>query len=83
MVSPAGAQVLDSKVLLHKQTFWENRDFEWLEKNIPSFECPDEEINTTYYYRWELLTKHLVYGSPDSGYSFSEFIDRPSWSGGC
>ena len=81
MVSPAGAQVLDSKVLLHKQTFWENRDFEWLEKNIPSFECPDEEINTTYYYRWELLTKHLVYGSPDSGYSFSEFIDRPSWSG--
>src|SRR5262249_52732837 len=34
-----------------------------------------------YYYRWELVTKHLTYGSPDSGYSFTEFIDRPFWSG--
>ena len=77
----ATAQVLDHPALLKRQTFWENRDFEWFEANIPFFECPDEEINTTYYYRWELVTKHLVYGSPDSGYSFTEFIDRPFWSG--
>jgi hypothetical protein len=25
--------------------------------------------------------KHLTYGSPNSGYSFTEFIDRPFWSG--
>jgi hypothetical protein len=28
-----------------------------------------------------LITKHLTYGSPNSGYSFTEFIDRPFWSG--
>jgi len=35
----------------------------------------------TYYYRWELNTIHLVYGSPESGYASTEFIDRPWWSG--
>lgn len=81
LAGSAAAQVLDHPALLKRQTFWENRDFEWFEANIPFFECPDEEVNTTYYYRWELVTKHLVYGSPDSGYSFTEFIDRPFWSG--
>lgn len=49
--------------------------------NIPLFECPDRDVTTTYYYRWELVTKHLVYGSPEDGYAFTEFIDRPFWSG--
>jgi hypothetical protein len=74
-------QILDKEKLLAGQTFWDNRDFEWYKANIPFFECPDAEINTTYYYRWELTTKHLTYGSPDSGYSYTEFIDRPFWSG--
>jgi len=56
--------------------------WDWYKSNIPFFECPDADINTTYYYRWELVTKHLTYGSPASGYSFTEFIDRPFWSGG-
>jgi hypothetical protein len=75
------AQILDPQKQLAAQTFWDNRDFDWYQANIPFFECPDAEINTTYYYRWELITKHLTYGSPNSGYSFTEFIDRPSWSG--
>jgi hypothetical protein len=79
--SPASAQVLDSLKLLEAETFWDNRDWDWYEDEIPFFECPDAEIQTTYYYRWELLTKHLTYGSPNSGYSFTEFIDRPFWSG--
>lgn len=66
---------------LREQTFWDNRDFEWYEQNVPIFDCPDKDITTTYYYRWDLLTKHLTYGSPNSGYSFTEFIDRPFWSG--
>ncbi len=80
-MSAATAQVLDKQTLLEKQTFWDNRDWDWYEQNIPFFECPDSEIETTYYYRWELVTKHLTYGSPNSGYSFTEFIDRPFWSG--
>src|SRR3978361_1659194 len=75
------APLLDKDRALAAQTFWDNRDFEWFKANIPFFECPDAEIVTTYYYRWELMTKHLTYGSPTSGYSFTEFIDRPFWSG--
>ncbi len=75
------AQVLDKQAKLAEQTFWDNRDFDWFAQSIPFFECPDADITTTYYYRWELITKHLTYGSPNSGYSFTEFIDRPFWSG--
>jgi hypothetical protein len=73
--------VLPRQALLEGQDFWDNRDWDWYQANIPFFECPDPDIQTTYYYRWELLTKHLTYGSPNSGYSFTEFIDRPFWSG--
>ncbi len=79
--SGAFGQVLDAQKLLDAQRFWDNRDWDWYRNNIPFFECPDADITTTYYYRWELLTKHLTYGSPSSGYSFTEFIDRPFWSG--
>ncbi|MFY8058952.1 MAG: MGH1-like glycoside hydrolase domain-containing protein, partial [Planctomycetaceae bacterium] len=77
----ADAQVLDKRVLLQRETFWQNKDWDWYQQNIPVFECPDADITTTWYYRWELLTRHLTYGSPNSGYSFTEFTDRPFWSG--
>ena len=77
----AAEPILAPQTLLDHETFWDNRDWDWFKANIPMFDCPDAEIQTTYYYRWELLTKHLTYGSPNSGYSFTEFIDRPFWSG--
>jgi hypothetical protein len=80
-ITPGQAQVLDKQKLLDSQTFWDNQDWDWYKANIPFFECPDADITTTYYYRWELVTKHLTYGSPQSGYCFTEFIDRPFWSG--
>jgi hypothetical protein len=81
MAMSAGAQVLDKQKMLDRQTWWDNRDWGWYWENIPFFECPEAEIEKTYYYRWEVVTKHLTYGSPNSGYSFTEFIDRPFWSG--
>jgi hypothetical protein len=81
LVAPTPAQILDKQRLLDAQTFFDNRDWDWYAANIPFFECPDADITTTNYYRWELVTKHLTYGSPQSGYSFTEFIDRPFWSG--
>ncbi|MEP6757019.1 MAG: glycosyl hydrolase family 65 protein [Chthonomonadales bacterium] len=75
------AQVIDKQKALNAQTWWDNKDWDWYKANIPFFECPDADIVTTWYYRWELITKHLTYGSPNSGYSFTEFIDRPFWSG--
>lgn len=77
----AAEPLLPPQSLLDRQTFWDNRDWDWYRANVPFFECPDADIQTTYYYRWELLTKHLTYGSPNTGYSFTEFIDRPFWSG--
>jgi len=74
-------QILDKQKTLEKFDFWSNQDWEWYKKNIPFLETPDIEIDKTYYYRWELVTVHLVYGSPESGYASTEFIDRPWWSG--
>lgn len=79
--SPGTGPVLDKRVLLERQTWWDNRDWPWYERHIPFFESPDTAIDATYYYRWELVTKHLTYGSPETGYTFTEFIDRPFWSG--
>src|SRR6476660_3727448 len=65
VVGPASArtQVLDKHALLARQTWWDNRDFDWFAARIPAFESPDTAIDATYYYRWELVTKHLTYGS--------------------
>lgn len=74
-------QILDKESTLEKFDFWSNRDWEWYKDNIPFLETPDRDIDMTYYYRWELVTIHMVYGSPESGYASTEFIDRPWWSG--
>lgn len=73
--------VLNAQKLLSEQKFWVNGDFDWFARNIPAFDSPDGEINTTYYYRWELVTRHLVYSNPNTGYVFTEFANRPFWSG--
>jgi len=78
---PPSGQALNPRDILESFDWWDNRDWEWYEENIPFFDSPDEELDATYYYRWEVLTKHLIYGSPESGYTFTEFIDRPYWAG--
>jgi hypothetical protein len=44
----------------------------WLEQNVPLFECPDSLLEATYYYRWWTFRKHLKQ-TPD-GFVFTEFI---------
>jgi hypothetical protein len=73
--------VLAKRQILESHDWWDNRDFNWYESQIPFLETPNQEIDTTWYYRWDLLTKHLTYGSANTGYTFTEFIDRPFWSG--
>ena len=48
---------------------------EWLEKEIPRFECPDSQVEEIYYYRWWSYRKHIEQ-TPD-GYVLSEFLTRP------
>ncbi len=75
------ASVIDREAVFARYDWWDNRDWDWYEATIPFFEAPDTLIEATYYYRWEVLTKHLTYGSPATGYIFTEFMDRPFWSG--
>ena len=79
--SSAQSQVLNKQATLNQFSFWENKDWNWYKDNIPFLETPDKDIDMTYYYRWDMMTLHLVYGSPASGYAVTEFIDRPWWSG--
>ncbi|MHC4586383.1 MAG: hypothetical protein ACYS3N_17775, partial [Planctomycetota bacterium] len=44
-------------------------------ENCPLFECPDKEIEKTYYYRWWLYRKHIKKQSGQ--FVVSEFIKRP------
>ena len=73
--------LIDKNQVFDRYDWWDNRDWDWYSENIPFIETPDDEINEVYYYRWEVMTKHLTYGSPETGYTFTEFIDRPFWSG--
>ena len=76
-----GHPILDARAILERQAFLVNRDFDWYAANVPVFDSPDTAIDATYWYRWELVTRHLTYGSPATGYTFTEFLDRPFWSG--
>lgn len=44
----------------------------WLEQNIPFFECPDREVEEIYYYRWWSFRKHVV--KTPEGFVFTEFL---------
>jgi hypothetical protein len=48
---------------------------EWLSDNIPYFECPDEEVEQIYYFRWWALRKHLRKHA-SGRYVVTEFITR-------
>src|SRR5690348_17108784 len=48
----------------------------WLQKEIPLFECPDREVEEMYYYRWWSFRKHLE--QTPQGFVFTEFLTRPA-----
>jgi len=53
--------------------------WEFLEANIPLFECPDKDFELTYYFRWWTYRKHIK-KTPD-GFVITEFLPDVSWSG--
>ena len=44
----------------------------WLQREIPFFDCPDPEVTETYYFRWWSFRKHLV--QTPEGFVFTEFL---------
>ncbi|MBM4023914.1 MAG: hypothetical protein FJ280_00685 [Planctomycetes bacterium] len=53
--------------------------FDFLKDNIPLLDCPDEDIERTYYFRWWTYRKHLK-ETPD-GFVVLEFLPPVSWAG--
>jgi len=51
---------------------------EWMEHNVPLFECSDKDIEETYHFRWWTYRKH-IWKTPD-GFVVTEFLPKVSWS---
>lgn len=57
-----------------------NKDaYEWLAERIPLFECPDKQLEQTYYFRWWTYRKHIK--TTPEGYVVSEFLPDVPWAG--
>ena len=64
---------------LYKQVFPNDRAAEFLKANIPLFECPDKELEKTYYFRWWTFRKHIK--ETPRGYIITEFLPNVRWAG--
>jgi hypothetical protein len=51
----------------------------FLSENVPLFECPDKELELTYYFRWWTFRKHIKQ-TPD-GFIITEFLPPVPWAG--
>ncbi|MGQ1948231.1 glycoside hydrolase family 88 protein [Geofilum sp. OHC36d9] len=57
------------------QAISNSQAWEWMKQNIPLFECPQQNFEEMYYYRWWTLRKHIK--KTPVGYAFTEFlVDR-------
>ncbi len=52
--------------------------WDWMQKQIPFFECPDPEVEEMYYFRWWSFRKHIV--QTPYGFVFTEFLTKVSHS---
>ncbi len=64
---------------LYRQHIANERAAEWMARNVPRFECPDEEIEEIYYFRWWTFRKHIK-ETPD-GFVITEFLPPVGWAG--
>ena len=52
--------------------------WEWMEKNVPLFECPQDNFEEMFIYRWWTLRKHIK--ETPVGYAMTEFLVDRSYS---
>ena len=50
----------------------------WMQKNIPLFECPQQNFEEIFYYRWWSLRKHIK--KTEKGFVFTEFLIQRSYA---
>lgn len=51
----------------------------FLSQNIPLLDCPDKDIERTYYFRWWTYRKHIK--KTPEGYVITEFLPDVPWAG--
>lgn len=54
------------------------QSWNWMKKNIPLFECPQQNFEELFYYRWWTLRKHIK--KTDQGFVFTEFLVQRSYA---
>jgi len=64
---------------LYAQHIPNERAWAFLREQIPLFECPDKDIERTYYFRWWTYRKHIKQ-TPD-GFVITEFLPPVGWAG--
>jgi len=64
---------------LYQQTIPNSKAWVFLQENIPFFECPDKQLEQTYYFRWWTYRKHIKH-TPE-GYIITEFLPDVPWAG--
>ena len=65
---------------LYKNLIDNAHAYEWLQGEIPLFECPDVTIEETYYFRYWTYRKHLK-KTEEQKYIITEFLPKVAWSG--
>jgi hypothetical protein len=63
----------------YKNDIDNSRAYDWLKEAVPIFECPNEDIERTYYFRFWTYRKHVK--STPEGYVITEFLPKVKWSG--
>ena len=64
---------------LYSQHISNEKAWPFLRDYFPLFECPDKDIERTYYFRWWTYRKHIK-ETPD-GFVITEFLPQVGWSG--
>jgi hypothetical protein len=52
--------------------------WDWMQKIIPLFECPQQNFEEIFYYRWWTLRKHIK--NTEQGFVFTEFLVQRSYA---
>lgn len=50
----------------------------WMKQNIPLFECPQQNFEEIFYYRWWTLRKHIK--KTEKGFVFTEFLIQRNYA---
>lgn len=64
---------------IHPQAVTNEYACDYLAKQIPLLDCPDETIERTYYYRWWTLRKQ--WKETPAGHILTEFLPDVKWAG--